>query len=107
MWFSGREVGWEQIGELSGDLTGDVRGNSVLTGEQTGDLADIDEGGMAGAAETGDGTDGASAAGEGQRGLFVAEDGDEAPLTAFVSSGRKGSEKKRAPGDFSKQGGDV
>lgn len=84
-------------------------GDSSLTGELTSDLADADAGDMAGAGETGEGEEWGSwtAAAEGQTGLFAAGDGEETALSTFLSSGRKGSEKKRAPGDFNKPAGDV
>lgn len=85
-------------------------GDWSLTGELTSDLADTDDvGDLAGAGETGDGEEWGSwtAAGEEQTGVFADGGGEEAVLSALVSSGRKGSEKKRALGDFSKPAGYV
>lgn len=107
MQVSGRGVGWERIGEPIGDLTGDVTCDSMagLTGELMGDLAgDIGE--EEAAARVGEErVEGLwTGAGEGHSGLLAAGDG---VVLSSVSSGTKGSGKKRVPGDFTRQGGDV
>lgn len=111
MQVSGRGVGWERIGESTGDLTGDLTGDSMagLTGEMMGDSAgDLggDEAGAA-AARVGEGTEEGlwAGAGEGHTGLLAT--GDGVVRSSVTSSGMKGSGKKRVPGDFTRQGGDI
>lgn len=96
MQVSGREIGWERIGELTGDLMGDPTG---LCGETMGDLVGEpgrDEAGtVAGdGAVVGEGTE----EGEGHCGLLAT--GDAVALSSFVSSGLNGSGKKPVPGGF-------
>lgn len=91
------------MGDLTGDsmvgLTGELMGN--LVGEMGGDEAGTLTG-EAAATRVGEGTEEGSwtGAGEGYSGLLAAGEGDGVALTDFVSSGMKGSGKKRVPGDF-------
>ncbi len=90
------------MGDRTGDsmvgLNGELMGDSVgeIGGDETGTLT-----GEAAAARVGEGTEEGSwtGTGEGHSGL-LATGGDGVPLVDFVSSGMKGSGKKRVPGDF-------
>lgn len=111
MQVSGRGVGCERIGELTGDST------TGLTGELMGDLeAAVDQvvvgmmtGGEAAAVaatRVGEGTEEGvcRVAGDGHSGLLVAGGGEGVVLSGFVfgSSGMNGSEKKRLPGGITR-----
>lgn len=78
-----------------GDLVNEVRGDEAgtLTGEAAAATASVGEG-----TEEGSWT----GAGEVDSGLLVAGEGDGVDLCGFISSGRNGSEKKRAPGDLTR-----
>lgn len=92
---SGSEMGWERIGELSGDLTGDWPDgfSGEAMGETGGEEAGEAEGRvMAGA---GDGMGAENETDEGLSGFLTAGD-----TAVFSSSGKKGTGKKRMPGDF-------
>lgn len=105
MQVSGRGVGWEQIGEPAGVLTGDPTGESTagFTGETTGDLGGDEAGSAARVGEeTGEGL--WTGAGEGHSGLLMV--GDGLVFSGVGSSRRKGSGKNRLPGDFTGEGGD-
>lgn len=94
-------MGWEQIGEVTGDLRIDLLGGFPgWVGEERG--GEAEDGVLTRAAVvipgegTGDGS--GTGAGEGLSGLL--ETGDRITFSCFASAGMNGSGKKRTPGDF-------